>query len=103
MVLENVSGWTQLMDGNVVSAVFTALNDPLGGWLIFILYVIISLVLWARTQSIEICAIISCIFVGVFLTTDWFNSITMGLTIIITVFELAATIYKMIAKEKNWG
>ena len=100
--LQNVPGWVNLTNGNVVTAVFTAYNEPFGGYLIFILYLIISLVLWARTQSIELCTIMSFIFLGSFLVEPWFNNITLGLAIIITAFELGATIFKMFTKEKNY-
>lgn len=99
--LQDVPGWLNLTNGNVVTAVFNAYNEPLGGYLIFILYIIISLVLWARTQSIELCTIITFIFLGTFLVEPWFNSITLGLAIIIAAFELGATIFKFFAKEGN--
>lgn len=98
----NVTGWNELMTGDVAGAAFTALNMPTGGMLIFILYIVITLVLWIRTQSIELCTIISFIFLGVFLTAPWFNDTTIGLAIIVTVFELGATLFKFIAKEKNY-
>lgn len=103
MVLQNVTGWSELMQGDIAAAAFQALNVPLGGTLIFILYLLISLVLWVKTQSIELCTIISFIFLGVFLTTPWFNDQTIGLAIIITAFQLGATFFKLVAKEKNIG
>ena len=102
MVLENVTGWNELITGNITGAAFTALNQPTGGSLILILYIIISLVLWVRTQSIELCTMISFIFLGAFLTLPWFNKQTIGVAILITAVELGATIFKMIAKEKNY-
>lgn len=102
MVLQNVTGWSELMDGHVVSAAFQALNIPLGGMLILILYILLSLVLWIRTQSVELCTIMSFIFLGIFLVSPWFNKQSIGIAILITVFELGATIFKFIAKEKNY-
>jgi hypothetical protein len=102
MIIENVTGWSELINGNVTGAAFQALNVPLGGSLILILYIVLSIVLWVRTQSIELCTIMSFIFLGVFLTVPWFTKETIGIAIIITVFELGATIYKFIAKEKNY-
>lgn len=102
MVLQNVTGWNELITGNVTGAAFIALNEPTGGALILILYILISLVLWVRTQSIELCTMISFIFLGAFLTLPWFNKTTIGIAILITAVELGATIFKMIAKEKNY-
>jgi hypothetical protein len=101
MVLQNVTGWEELMSGQMVTAAFTALNVPFGGYLIFLLYIAVSMVLWIRTQSIELCTIMSLLFMGSFLVTPWFNTTTITLTIIIFVFEIAATGYKFFTKEKN--
>lgn len=102
MVFENVTGWNELMSGNITGAAFQALNVPLGSSLILILFVLISLILWIRTQSIELCTIVSFIFLGVFLVAPWFTNEQIGIAIIITAFELGATIFKLIAKEKNY-
>lgn len=101
MVLENVTGWNELMNGQIVTASYTALNVPFGGYLIFLLYIVVSMVLWIRTQSIELCTIMSLLFMGSFLVTPWFNTTTITLTIIIFVFEISATAYKFFTKEKN--
>ena len=99
MVIENVTGWNELMNGQIVTAAFTALNVPWGGYLIFILYVVISLVLWSRTQSVELVTMMSLLFLGSFLVTDWFNPATIGLSIIIFAFLASATLYKFFVKE----
>lgn len=103
----NVTGWNQLMTGHPVQATFLALNEPLWGMLVFIIYFILSLVIWSRTQSIEFCLMISMVFFGVmganYLAggTQYFNSLTYGLTLLIIAFEMGATIFKFIAKESN--
>lgn len=102
MVIENVTGWNALMTGNITGAAFTALNEPTGGWLILMLFIIITLVLWIRTQSVELCTIISFIFLGVFLTQPWFTRETIGIAVLITAFLLGATIFKLVSKEKNY-
>ena len=100
MALQNVTGWANLIDAQFVTAVFTAYNEPFGGYLIFLLYVVISLILWTRTQSIELCTMMSFIFLGTFLVMPWFNSITLGLAILITAFELGATIFKFFTSAR---
>lgn len=99
-MIADVTGWANLTSGNVVTAVFNAYNEPFGGYLIFLLYVVISLILWVRTQSIELCTMMSFIFLGSFLVTPWFNNITLGLAILITAFELGATIFKFFASNR---
>lgn len=99
MVLENVTGWNELMNGEVVTASFMALNQPWGGYLIFILYVLISIVLWSRTQSVELVTMMSLLFLGSFLVVPWFNNVTIGLSIIIFAFLMSATLYKFFVKE----
>jgi hypothetical protein len=97
MVLTNVTGWQNLTDGNIVAAVFNAYNEPWGGYLILLIYITISAVIYLRTNSIELCTIISFIFLGVFLVSPWFSTKAMGIAIIITAFELGTTLYRFFA------
>ena len=101
MVLTNVTGWTDLMSGNVVTAVYNVYNTPIGGYLILLLYIVISLVLWARTQSIELVAIMSLLFSASFLISPWLNSTGIGIVMVITAFELALVAFKFLTKEKD--
>ena len=101
MVLDNVTGWNELMTGNVTQAAFIALDAPLGGLLIPFIYTILMLILWMRTQSVELCAVMSLIFFAIFMASPWFNTATRTATGLITVFFIASTIFKLIAKEKN--
>lgn len=94
MVLTNVTGWQNLTDGHIVAAVFNAYNEPFGGLLVLLIYITISAILYLRTQSIELCTIISFLFLGVFLVSPWFTTKAMGIAIIITAFELGMTLYK---------
>ena len=108
--IENVTGWTDLMQGHVVAAVYNSLNVPMGGWLIVIFYFLVMLILQARTQSWELPTIVGTIFLTVFLVaptgvTDLnpaaFGVPQAGAAVLIYVFFLALSLFKTVAKEKS--
>lgn len=105
--IENVTGWTDLMQGHVVAAAWNGLSEPTGGWLIVFLYFIIMIVLQMRTQSWELPTIVGTIFLTVFLTAPTtlnpagFGTAQAGTVILIYVFFLSLTLFKIVAKEKN--
>jgi hypothetical protein len=104
MVIENVTGWNELMTGNITGAAFQAIDVPLGGYLILGIYIIIIFVLWMRTQSVELCAVMSLLFLGMFIASPWVAvNRGKGILMIMTVFFIAGWIFKAIAKEKNYS
>jgi hypothetical protein len=97
----NVPGWNDLMAGRPVWAAYHALNEPLGNWLIFILWIIITFVIIARTNSWELSTIIGLIFLTLFITMPWFSGPQIGVAILFMVFQLGVVLFRMAAKEKN--
>jgi len=105
--IENVVGWSDLMQGNVVTAVWNSLNVPLGGWLIVFLYLLVMIILQMRTQSWELSTVLGTIFLTVFLTAPTvlnpagFGVAQAGTTILIYVFFLTSSLFRTVAKEKQ--
>lgn len=97
----NVAGWNDLMAGRPVWAAYNALNEPWGNWLIFILWIIITFVIVAKTNSWELSTIVGLIFFTLFLTMPWFDGKQIGVAILFMVFQLAIVLFRMAAKEKN--
>jgi len=98
---ENVTGWNYLINGEVGMAAFSALNEPTGGWLIFMFWILITMIIVTRTNSWELATIIGIIFLTVFLTQPWFTSMQIGGAILFMVFLLGITLFRLAAKEKS--
>lgn len=96
----NVTGWNELINGQVVSAVFTAFDKPIagGGYLLLGFFIVISAVLLLKT-NIELTFIIGLIFLGVFSTTDWINVWAKYFIIGILIVEFGAVLFKTFFKN----
>jgi hypothetical protein len=99
--LTNVTGWSDLIDGNIGLAAYNALNVPLGGWLIMIFWIVITFIIVTRTNSWELSTIVGLIFTALFLTVPWFQPAQIVGAILFLVFQLAIVWFRMAAKEKN--
>jgi len=101
-VLENATGWNELMTGNITGAAFVAIDQPLGGYLIVSLYVLLMLIIWMRTQAPELCAVLSIITYALFRLSPWFTTARgEGIIILMTVTFIALTFFKYMAKEQK--
>ena len=95
----NVTGWNELMDGNITSAAYAVYNSSLEGYLLLILFVAISALLFMRTQNIELTFTLGVIFFTVFAVGfQWMDPVQYGIVLVILVFELAGIFYKIFFK-----
>lgn len=101
----NVTGWSQLISGRIIEASYVSYNTPLAGYLLLLLFVVISAILFLNA-GIEISFIAGVIFVGVFATLSaidggvWFNVVSRNVMIVILAVELASVLYNFIVKTK---
>ena len=105
--MADVAGWLQLMNGHIASALFISLNTGLGGYLMLILFVAVSAVLYIKTQAIEIPFIVGLFFFAIFgigqyivdgTIVTWLNSMSFNLILTILIFELGGVLYKVFWK-----
>jgi len=66
MAAINVTGWYELMDGRMVSAVYTMFNTAMGGWTVFFLFMVYQFMLYLKTRNWTLMFISTLIFVSMF-------------------------------------
>jgi hypothetical protein len=103
MVIEaiNATGWTELLNGQLVMAAFSVYNASaiLNGWTIGILFFVYQFILIVKTKSVTLAftmgLIFASLFVGVFLTTTspLLAPHSVKFIFLILVFELAGILY----------
>jgi hypothetical protein len=98
--VQNVTGWNELINGQVVAAVFTAFDTPIGGggYMLLGLFIVLSAVLVIKT-NIEIAFIVGIIFLGVFGTTPWINNWAKYFIIGILIVEFGVILFKTFFKN----
>lgn len=95
--MADVTGWSLLMNGSIGQAAYEAYNVPLNGYLLLLIFVVISAILLLNA-GVEIAFIIGIIFLGAFSIGGWLNSYSLNIIITILAFELASVFYKLIVK-----
>lgn len=94
-MVADVTGWNQLMNGTVVSAVYEAYNTPLGGYLLLLLFVVISAII-ILNAGVEVAFIIGIIFFGAF--NSWLNDGSFYVILTILAVELTGVFYNLLVK-----
>lgn len=97
----NVPGWDLLMNGQPVSAAYQSMDEPLGGWLLAALWIVIVGVIITRTDSWELTTILSLIFGAAFFSSEWFGTAQKVFLLIFIVLQMGIVLYRIMAKEKN--
>ena len=94
----NATGWTQLFDGNLIGAAFTAFDGPMGGWVIAILFVVYQFMLILKTKNMTLAWTTGILFASLFAVSQIAKSISLQVIFIILVLELAGILYVLLWK-----
>lgn len=97
----NVTGWSELMNADVVGASFTMFDTALAGLLVAFLFLIFHIMLWYKTNNLGLCFVTSMIFVGVFFTSGLNNIVhpaSYGIIFVVIAFELGGILYGVFFK-----
>lgn len=73
VLLENATGWSELVDANPVGAVYTMFNgtEAWNGWFVFLLFAIYTFMLYQKTQSPVLVFTIGALFAGIYVATEY--------------------------------
>ena len=97
----NATGWVQLIDGNMTSAVMTMFNAAFGGagWIILILFFTYQIIAWVKTENALLVWTSSTLFIAatwganILSWTTVANKTVMVILFATIVFELAGILY----------
>ena len=96
----NVTGWSQLMDGNMILAAYTMYeaSNAFAGWMIVILFFVYQFMLLMKTRNLTLSWITGVLFVSLYITSSFVKATTVPIIFIILAFELAGILYLLIWK-----
>ncbi len=94
----NATGWNELMDGNMVSAVYTMFDTAFGGMgiVVVILFFVYQLMLYMKTKNITLMWIIGIIFASLYATSSFVEVFSVQIIFLLLVFELAGILYLLL-------
>jgi len=94
----NATGWSELMDTNVIGAVFIMYDTAFVGFTIAILFIIYQFMLYLKTQNLALGFITGILFASLYVVIVFFKPAIVYLIFIILAFELGAIFYMLIWK-----
>jgi len=94
----NATGWNELMDGNMISAVYTMFDTAFGGMgiVVVILFFVYQLMLYMKTKNITLMWIIGIIFASLYATSSFVEVFSVQIIFLLLVFELAGILYLLL-------
>lgn len=94
----NATGWSELMDGNMISAVYTMFDTAFGGMgiVVVILFFVYQMMLYMKTKNITLMWIIGIIFASLYATSSFVEVFSVQIIFLLLVFELAGILYLLL-------
>lgn len=95
----NTTGWSQLMDGNPITAVYTMYDAAFFGWVVAILFIVYSLMLFLKTRNITLVWVTGLFFAAMFFTNQTIlKANSLYVISVMLIIELGVIIYLWIWK-----
>lgn len=94
----NATGWTELLDGNTIGAVYTMFDTAFGnmGIVIVILFFVYQSMLYMKTKNLTLMFIIGVIFAGLYVGSSFVEPFSVPIIFLILLFELAGILYLLL-------
>jgi len=89
----NATGWTNLTDGNMVTAVLVMYDAAFLGWTVAMLFIIYQIMLFLKTRNPLICWITGIFFTAMFAASRFVPTMSIQIMFLILVFELAIILF----------
>jgi len=97
--MADVTGWSQILEGKLVQAVFTMYNALLNGWVLAILFFTFQIILINKTRNMTLAFVTAAIFTATYGLSSYMKPAVIYVLFVVMAFELAIIFYKWIDKK----
>lgn len=94
----NATGWSQLMDGHMITAVFTMYDAAFLNWTVALLFIVYQFMLLLKTRNLALAWITGIFFASLYVLSVFVKPISVQVIFVLLVFELAGVLYFLIWK-----
>jgi hypothetical protein len=98
MVVENVTGWNELMNGNLIKSAFTMYDTSLNGWFVGIMFFTFQALLYMKTKNVTLTWISGLMFASLYASSVFMNTETNYILFITLALQLTGVIYMVFTK-----
>ena len=98
----NTTGWSELMDGNLVAASYTMFDTAFGGmgFLVVMLFVVYNVMLYAKTRNLFLMFIVGTMFTSLYGLSIYVEETSLQILFLILVFEVGGIFYMILFNNK---
>ena len=94
----NATGWTQLMDGKMISAAYYMYNTAFMNYFTFIIFIIFQAMLWYKTRSATLTWVTGLFFASLYAVSTFVETVSIQWIFIMLVVQLAGILYMWLLK-----
>ena len=94
----NATGWTQLMNADLIGAAFFMYDTAFAGWTVAILFIVYEFMLILKTQNLTLAWVTGLLFASLYAGSVILKPISLQIIFVILAFELGAILYIWIFK-----
>ena len=94
----NATGWSKLMDTDLIGAVLQVFDASLMGWTIAILFFVYQGMLYIKTRNTALCFVTGLIFASLYAGSIFIKANSLSTMVALLIFELACIIYAVLWK-----
>ena len=93
----NATGWSELMDGNLIGASFAMFDAAFMGWTVAILFFVFQIMLYMKTRNMTMLWITGIFFLSMYVGLSAFTTVvrieSVEVMFALLVFELAGILF----------
>lgn len=94
----NATGWNELMNGDIVYAVFLMFDIATMYWFTAILFFVFQYVLYVKAKNLTLNFVLGLFFASLYATSIFVKAVSVQFIFIILALELAGIIFTWIMK-----
>lgn len=94
----NVTGYSELISGDIFGAVYTLYNATLAGWLVAILFLVFQVLLYIKSRNFVMMWVTGLFFAGMYGISTIVTQSSVVFIFAILILELAGIIYYLFFK-----
>ena len=97
-MVNNVTGWSELMDGDMIGSVYSMYNTALIGWPVFILFITFQFMLYLKTRNLNLCWVTGMFFASLYAVSAFVEAVSIQFMFLLLVLELGGILYMLLFK-----
>lgn len=101
MVVQNVTGWNELMEGKLIKAAFTLYDTSFVGWFVAIVFFTFQALLFIKTKNATLTWVMGFLFASAYVSTTFMNEYTRYILFVTLVLQLAGILYLTFMKRNT--